>query len=60
MSGKDSRDNLDASTRQDQLDEIIAELMRTNDRGERVDRDQWLTRYPDFANDLQKFFQKQD
>ena len=50
----------DESDRQDQLDEILAELMRAFDAGRPVNSDEWLTRHPDFAVELRGFFEKHE
>ena len=58
MAGADRIDRSDVSARREQLDEILAELMRASDGGETVDRDEWLARYPDFAAELQEYFDR--
>ncbi len=58
MAGADRIDRSDVSARREQLDEILAELMRASDGGETVDRDEWLARYPDFGAELQEYFDR--
>ena len=58
MAGADRIDRSDVSARREQLDEILAELMRASDGGETVDRDEWLARYPDFPAELQEYFDR--
>ena len=41
-----------SSGRQQQLDEILAELMRAIDAGEAINLDQWMTRHPEFKAEL--------
>ncbi|MAD80708.1 MAG: hypothetical protein CMJ50_07690, partial [Planctomycetaceae bacterium] len=52
--------NASSSDRQQRLDEILADLMRSIDAGEAIDRDAWLVRHPEFAAELQKFFAKNE
>jgi WD40 repeat protein/tRNA A-37 threonylcarbamoyl transferase component Bud32/ribosomal protein S27E len=46
------------SVRQEQFDQILAELMRAIDVEESVDSEKWLKRYPAFAAELRAFFAK--
>ncbi len=52
--------NTSSSARQQQFDEILADLMRAIDGGESVDSDEWITRHPDFATELREFFVKNE
>ena len=56
----DSSGNASSSVRQQQFDEILAELMRTIDAGESVDSDEWITKHPEFAAELREFFVKNE
>ncbi|HUG70944.1 MAG TPA: serine/threonine-protein kinase, partial [Pirellulaceae bacterium] len=49
-----------SSAHQRQLDEILAALMRADDDGETVDREQWLAQHPEFAAELGEFFAKNE
>ncbi len=60
MSSNDTSKQSDASDRQVKLEEILAGLMRAIDTGETVNRDEWLTRYPDFAAEVKEFFEKDE
>ena len=44
------------SLRQGQLEEALEEYMRRLDRGEVVDRDQFLARHPKLADELRSYF----
>lgn len=56
MTDNDNR----GSQAQQQLDEILAELMRAIDAGQAIDSRQWLARYPEFAVELHEFFAQQE
>lgn len=49
-----------SSTRAEQFDRILAEVMRAIDAGESADAEQWQTRHPDFAVELREFFAKNE
>lgn len=49
-----------ALSREQRLDEVIAEYLNEVGRGEDVDREAWIQRYPEFADDLVDFFRNQD
>ena len=59
MTGDNTR-NEPSSNPERQLDEILAELMRTFDEGQSVDRDRWLAQHPDFTTELKEFFAKHE
>jgi serine/threonine protein kinase/Flp pilus assembly protein TadD len=44
------------SDREQRLGEVLAALLEAQERGDRPDRDVWLTRYPEFAAELTEFF----
>ena len=46
------------SPRQQQLDELLAELMRAIDANESPSKKDWLSPHPDFAAELGEFFEK--
>ena len=46
--------------RTDQLEEILAELMRAFDAGESVDADQWLAEHRGFVTELREYFAKHE
>jgi WD40 repeat protein/tRNA A-37 threonylcarbamoyl transferase component Bud32 len=48
------------SLRLGQLEEVLEEYMRRLDRGEVVNRDQFLARHPDLANELRSYFAATD
>ena len=52
-------DNDESPVRQRQVEEILAELMRLIDIGEKIEPHDWLTRYPDYEADLKEFFAQQ-
>ena len=52
-----SDNSSEPTDRQQQLDELLAELMRSIDAGQSVDADDWLTRHPNFVTELEEFFQ---
>jgi WD40 repeat protein/tRNA A-37 threonylcarbamoyl transferase component Bud32 len=56
MTPFDSTDSL----RQGLLEEVLEEYMRRLDRGEVVDRDQFLARYPELAGELRSYFAGSD
>src|SRR3954469_15993700 len=46
--------------REQRLDDAIAEYLEAVDAGGRPDPADWLTRFPDLATDLARFFGEQD
>jgi WD40 repeat protein/tRNA A-37 threonylcarbamoyl transferase component Bud32 len=48
------------SLRQGRLEEVLEEYMRRLDRGEVVDRDQFLARHPELADELRSYFAGSD
>src|SRR5262245_56446754 len=50
----------DDASRQDRLDEILADYMDRVDRGETVDRERFLTEFPDLAEEIRAYFEGSD
>lgn len=48
------------TARQERLGNALAEYMQSIDRGELPDREDWLRRYPDLADELRTFFEDND
>src|SRR5436305_6051857 len=46
--------------RQGQLEEVLSEYMQRLDRGEAVDREQFLARHPELADELRSYFADSD
>src|SRR5438552_2930570 len=44
-----------AASRQERLDEVIADYLRSLQTGQPPDRQEWLARHPDLAPDLAEF-----
>src|SRR5262245_4309245 len=44
------------STRRSRLEEVLGEYMERLDRGEAVDREQFLARHPEWAEELRSYF----
>ncbi|MDP6558295.1 MAG: serine/threonine-protein kinase [Pirellulaceae bacterium] len=55
-----SSDSTPSLARQQQFDEILADLMRAIDAGESVDMDRWITAHPEFTVELREFFVKHE
>lgn len=47
-------------TRLCELDDVLLEIMKCTDRGETVDHDEWIARYPRFADELREFFDSEE
>ncbi len=56
----DNSANASSSARQQQFDEILANLMRAIDAGESVESDEWISNHPEFAAELREFFVKNE
>jgi serine/threonine-protein kinase len=48
------------SERVQQLDEVIAAFLEADRSGKAGDRDAWLQRYPELADELRRFFEQHD
>lgn len=48
------------SLRQAELDDVLADYLRRQERGEAIDRDALLAKHPELAGDLQEFFANQE
>ncbi len=48
------------SSRDAELDEIIASYLEAVDRGNPVDNAEWLKRHPEYASELSQFFANHD
>ena len=48
------------SPRRSLLEEVLAEYMQLLDRGEAVDREQFLARHPEWAEELRSYFADSD
>ncbi len=46
--------------RDERLDDVLAAYVDAVEAGEKIDRDEWLRRYPDLAADLTEFFTNRD
>jgi tRNA A-37 threonylcarbamoyl transferase component Bud32 len=46
--------------REQLLDEVIAAFLEAEQSGKAGDRDEWLQRYPELADDLRRFFEQHD
>ena len=44
--------------REERLDEVITEYLKTVEAGGNIDPADWLSRYPDLADDLREFLSK--
>jgi Tol biopolymer transport system component len=44
------------SSREEELDRILAEFIAARDESRTLDQDEWIQRYPSFAEELRKFF----
>jgi RNA polymerase sigma-70 factor (subfamily 1) len=53
-------DSNDRDGREQRLDEILTDYLKTLDAGDQADRDALLARHPDLAQDLAEFFSEQD
>lgn len=53
-------DDPDNSSREARLDAAIAAFIRAEEAGSPQNREEWLARYPEFANDLAEFFAERD
>ena len=53
-------DGNDSPDRQQRLNEVLAEYLEALERGEAQDRQAWLARYPEFADELADLFASQD
>ncbi|HEY7428556.1 MAG TPA: serine/threonine-protein kinase, partial [Gemmataceae bacterium] len=49
-----------SSERAEKLDEVIAAFLEAEQNDATSDRDAWLQRYPDLADDLHRFFEQHD
>jgi WD40 repeat protein/tRNA A-37 threonylcarbamoyl transferase component Bud32 len=49
-----------ASKHEQKLSEVIAAFLEADQSGKAGDRDAWLRRYPDLADDLRRFFEQHD
>ena len=56
----DTTSDHDPPDREDRLNEVIAAYLEAMDAGEKPDREAWLARYPEFADDLRNLFAAQD
>src|SRR5262245_36533189 len=48
------------SSRESLLEEVLGEYMQRLDRGEAVDREQFLARHPEWAEELRSYFEGSD
>src|SRR5262249_62436515 len=48
------------SSRESLLEEVLGEYMQRLDRGEAVDREQFLARHPEWAEELRAYFEGSD
>jgi hypothetical protein len=49
-----------SSSREARLDEVVAAFIRAEETNGPQNREQWLARFPDFANDLAEFFAERE
>src|SRR5262245_39752778 len=49
-----------SSDRERRLNDVIAAYLEAVDAGQRPDRDEWLRRHPDLADELRAFFANHD
>jgi serine/threonine-protein kinase len=49
-----------STTGPSKLDEVIAAFLEAEQSGKAGDRDAWLQRYPELADDLRRFFEQHD
>jgi WD40 repeat protein len=43
-----------------EFDDVLAMLLRAEEKGQRIDRDEWLQRYPHVADDLRAYLEDRD
>ncbi len=48
------------SSREDRLNEILLKYLRAVDVGEQPDPQEWISRHPEFAQELEEYFEDQE